>query len=89
MVSSNNPLDFFVKESKIKSSLDFQLTKVNETLPDITDKKMHEFSLIKVKKRKIKPVETVIIRGQQDFELHDQLNPIEIKMTKLLMYLKI
>lgn len=52
MVSSSNPLDFFVKESKIKSSLDFQLTKVNETLPDITDKKMHEFSLIKVKKKK-------------------------------------
>ena len=51
IVSPNNPLDFFVKESKIKGSLDFQLTKVNETLPDITDKKMHKFSLIKVKKK--------------------------------------
>ena len=28
----------------------------------------------------MEPVETVIIRGQQDFELHDQLNPIEIKI---------
>ena len=24
---------------------------------------------------------TLIVRGQQDYELHDQLNPIEIKIT--------
>ena len=28
----------------------------------------------------MEPVETVIMRGQQDFELHHQLNPIEIKI---------
>ena len=29
IVSSNNPLELFVEENKIKGSLDFQLTKVN------------------------------------------------------------
>ena len=29
----------------------------------------------------MEPNETLILRGQQDFELHDQLNPIEIKIT--------
>ena len=29
----------------------------------------------------MEPIDTLIVRGQQDFELHDQLNPIEIKTT--------
>ena len=33
------------------------------------------------KKRKIEPIDTLIGRGQQDSELHDQLNPTEIKIT--------
>ena len=81
IVSSNNPLEFFVEENKIKSSLDFQLTKVNGTLSKITDKKVHKFSLVQVGiKRKMETVKAVIIHGQQDFELHDQLNPTEIKI---------
>ena len=29
----------------------------------------------------MEPIDTLIVRGQQDFELHDQLNPIKIKIT--------
>ena len=29
----------------------------------------------------MEPIDTLIVRGQQDFELHDQLNPVEIKIT--------
>ena len=29
----------------------------------------------------MEPIVTIIVRGQQGFELHDQLNPTEIKIT--------
>ena len=29
----------------------------------------------------MEPIDKLVVRGQQDFELHDQLNPIEIKIT--------
>ena len=32
------------------------------------------------KKRKMEPVETVIVCGQQNFELQNQLNPVGIKI---------
>ena len=58
-----------------------QLTNVDVTLADITGKKFREFLLVQIeKKTKMDPVDTLIIRSQQDFELHDQLNPIEIKI---------
>ena len=46
---------------------------------------MHKLSLVPVKNKNKKwkqysTVETVIIRREQDFEIHDQLNPIEIKI---------
>ena len=48
----------------------------------LTDKKIHKFYLTKAgKKRKslqMEPIETISIRGQQSFELHDQINPIQI-----------
>ena len=50
IVSSNITLEFFVEENEIKSSLIFQLTKVSGTLPEITDKKVHEFLLALVGK---------------------------------------
>ena len=45
-------------------------------------KKCTKFVLFRYeKKRKMKPIDMLIVRGQQDFELHDQLSPIEIKIT--------
>ena len=74
-------MEFFANENKINSSLDLQLTKIDGTFPKILDKKVYDFSLVQVgKKRKMEPSDTLIIRGQQDFELYHQLNPIKVKM---------
>ena len=81
IISSNTPLEFFANENKINSSLDLQLTKIDGTFPKILDKKVHDFSLVQVgKRRKMESSDTLIIRCQQDFELYHQLNPINVKM---------
>ena len=49
-----------------------------------SDKKIHDFSITKLGKRKRKrmtdPIERVIIRGQQNFDIDRGLNPIEIEI---------
>lgn len=71
-------LEFKIEKDTIKNSLDFQLTNVT-----LTDKKVHEFSIAKIgrkgKRPLMNPLETLMIRGQQSFELHDQINPIQIR----------
>ena len=52
IISSNNPLEFFLEENKTKDSLDLQLTKVDGTFPEIIDKKIHEFSIVQIGKKK-------------------------------------
>ena len=76
-------LEFKIEKDTIKNSLDFQLTRVNGTNVTLTDKKVHEFSIAKIgrkgKRPLMNPLETLMIRGQQSFELHDQINPIQIR----------
>ena len=76
----------------IKNSLDFNLTKINGSLPAIRGKKVHNFSFTEIgtkrKKQMNEPIETVIVRGQQKFDLHDILSPIEINDDRLLNILK-
>ena len=83
-VSFNNPLKFSVVKNTIKNTLDFQLTKINRNLPVLNDGKIHNFSFTEIgNKRKLKmsePIETVIIRGQQKFDLYDVLNPVQIEI---------
>ena len=74
IISSNNLLEFFLEENKTKYSLDLQLTKVDGTVPEIINKKIHELFIVQIgKKRKMEPIDTLIVRGQQEFELHDRL----------------
>ena len=85
-VSFNNSLTFSAVKDTIKNTLSFELTKIDATLPALTNKKIHGFSLMKIGiKRKSKimndPIETVIIRGQQKFDLYDVLNPIQIQIN--------
>ena len=73
-----------LKENAIENSLNFQLTKVNGTNITLIDKKIHRFSLTKTGKKKrqcIDPLKTLIIRRQQSFELHNQLNPVQITIN--------
>ena len=50
LVSLNNRLKFTVLKDTIKNTLDFQLTKIDENLPKLNDKKKHHFSLTEVGK---------------------------------------
>ena len=49
-----------------------------------TDNKIHHFSIIKIgqkrKRQMAEPVETIIIRAQQDFDVDGGLNPIQIEI---------
>ena len=81
----NNPLKFLVSRGTIKTPLDFQLTKIDENLPTLSDKKVYNFSLTEIrtksKRQRNEPIETVIIRGQQKNDLHDVLNPVQIEIN--------
>ena len=85
IISFNNPLKFFVSNDTVKNSLDFKLTKINGSIPVIRDEKVHNFSFTEIgtkrKKHMYEPIETVIVKGQQKFDLHDILNPIEIEIN--------
>ena len=85
IVSSSNRLEFNVKKTAVKSYLNIQLAKVNGTKITLIDKKIHRFSITKTgKKRKrqyMDPLETLIIREQQRFELLIQLNPVQVTIN--------
>ena len=85
IISFNNPLKFLVSRSTIKKALDFQLTKIDENLPTLSDKKVYNFSLTEIrtksKRQRNEPIETVIIRGEQKIDLHDVLNPVQIEIN--------
>ena len=85
MISPENCLEFSIEKDIIKNSVDFQLTSISGKLPKIRDKKIYNFSLTKTgskrKKQIAEPIESVIIRGQQKFELDDILNSVEIEIN--------
>ena len=85
IISFNNPLKFLVSRGTIKKPLDFQLTKIDENLPTLSDKKVYNFSLTEIrtksKRQRNEPIETVIIRDQQKIDLHDVLNPVQIEIN--------
>ena len=85
IISFNNPLKFLVSRGTIKKPLDFQLTKIDENLPTLSDKKVYNFSLTEIrtksKRQRNEPIETVIIRGEQKIDLHDVLNPVQIEIN--------
>ena len=62
-----------------------QLTHADGSEVKTSDKKIHDFSITKLEKRKKtitpEPIETIIIRAQQDFDVVGGLNPIQIKIS--------
>ena len=84
IISPENLLKFFVNKNTNKDSLSFQLTSISGNLPALKDKKIHNLSLTKIgKKSKLpmqEPIETIIIRAQQNFEIVGGLNPIQIEI---------
>ena len=84
IISPENLLKFFVNKNTNKDSLSFQLTSISGNLPTLKDKKIHNLSLTKIgRKSKLpmqEPIETIIIRAQQNFEIVGGLNPIQIEI---------
>ena len=77
-------MKFFVDKDKNKNYLSFQLTKINEKIPKLQEKKVHNLSLTRIgqkrKREMTETVETVIIRAQQNFEIAGDLNLVQIEM---------
>ena len=78
----------------MKDNLQLHLAYVNGSNVETTDNKIHNFSKTKLGKRRrnmtLEPVDTIIIRAQQDFDIDGGLNPVQIQLNdeKLLNQLK-
>ena len=73
IIRPKNLLKFFVNKNTSKDSLSFQRSSISGNLPSLKDKKIDNVSLKRIeRKRKLPtqgPVETAIIRVQQNFEI--------------------
>ena len=80
LISSKDFLKFVVEKKSLKNSLKLQLAHVDGSEVKTSDKKIHHFSITKLGQRKrnimSEPVETIIIRAQQNFDVAGGLNPI-------------
>ena len=85
IVSPETYLKFHVERNVIKNNLTFQLTSVSEPLSKLKDKRIYNFSLTQIDEKRqrqmAKPIETVIIHGQQKFEIENGLNAVEIEIN--------
>ena len=83
MLTSSNFLKFLIEKISLKSILKLQLAQIDGSEVKTTNNKIHHFSKTKLKRRKrgmSEPIETIIIRAQQDFDVVGQLNPIQIEI---------
>ena len=84
LLDVSNFLKFYIERRSLKKSFNFQLAHINRKNPKIKDKKIHNFSITRLgKKRKLdmsQPIETVSIRAQQTFDLIGGLNPVQIEI---------
>ena len=78
----------------LKDNLQLHLDYVNGSNVETTGNKIHNFSKTKLRKRRrnmtLEPVDTIIIRAQQDFDIDGGLNPVQIQLNdeKILNQLK-
>ena len=74
-----------MEKKSLKDNLKLQIAHVNGSEVKTNDKKIHDFSKTKLGKRRKnmlpEPIETVIIRAQQDFDVVGGLNPIQIQIS--------
>ena len=84
LLSTDNFLKFITEKKSLRWNINLQLTQVNRSKIKTSDNKIHDFSITKLGKRKkrdmSKPIETLIIRAQQNFDIEDGINPIQIEI---------
>ena len=78
-----NSLKILIKKKSLKDNLKLQIAYADGSDVKTEDQKIHDFSITKLRKRKKKkmlsePIETIIVRAQQDFDIVGGLNPIQI-----------
>ena len=78
-------MKFFIEKNKaLKDNLQLHLAYINVSNIETTDKEIHNFSKTKLgKRRRImihEPVDMIIIRAQQDFDIDGGLNPVQIQI---------
>lgn len=93
VVSFTKPLKFSVIKDVGKNSREYKVTKNDGTVPWLNDGKIHNFSFTEVDRKSAamsNPIEMVIVRGQQKFDLYDVLNHVQIQINngKILNTLK-
>ena len=85
LITSSEFLKFLIEKRSLKDNLKLQIAHVNGSEAKTSDKKIHDFSITRLGKRKKntmpEPIETVIIRAQQDFDVVGGLNPIQIQIS--------
>ena len=76
-----------MEKKSLKDNLKLQIAHVNGSEVKTNDKKIHDFSMTKLGKRRKnmfpESIETVIIRAQQDFDVVGGLNPIQFKLATI------
>ena len=76
--------NFLSKKNTLKKELKFQLTNISGKNPKTKDNKIYNSLITRLgEKRKInisQPIETIVIRAQQNFEIAGGLNPIQIEI---------
>ena len=84
MISSSDFLRFLVEKKSLKENLKLQLAHIDGSEVKTSDKKIHDFPITKLgKRRKIimaELIEIIVIRAQQDFDIVGGLNPIQIEI---------
>ena len=85
LISSSDFLKFLIEKKSLKDNLKLQLAYVDGSEVKTSDKKIYDFSITKLGKRRksimSEPIETIIIRAQQDFDVVGGLNPIHIEIS--------
>ena len=85
MLDTSNHLKFLIDERTVRQDLKLHLAYVNGTEVKMTDQKIYNFSIVQLGKRQrnmlTTPIDTVIIRAQQDFDVARGLNPIQVEIT--------
>ena len=78
-------MKFFIEKNTLKKEWKFQLTNIGGKNPKTKDNKIYEFSITRLGKKKInmaQPIETIVIRAQQNFEIAGGLNPMQIEIEE-------
>ena len=84
LLDSSNFLNYLVEKRSLKDNLKFQLAHIDGRNPKTKDKKYMIYQLHGLVKEKkaimAEPIETVIIRAQQNFDMGGGLNPVHIAL---------